>query len=221
MARGHSRRVQMLKLALPLAALAVLATMFVFLRNAPVGPPATGGMRLTEGQTDGILMTLPTFAGVGANGTRVTARAASARPGVDGTDLITAQEADLTLDLREDQRITARAPRLILDLPAELLVLEGGAVVRDQTGWVARMPILRVATDGSRAEGTGPVIATGPGGDIEAGGMVIERIPGSADYSLVFNKGTRLIYLGPEATSDAPKSASGPSARPPVQDPTR
>ena len=202
-AARHTRRVQIAKAVLPVAALIVLATMFLFLRNAPIGPPAPGSMRLTEGETEGALMTLPTFAGVGRDGAQVIARATSARPPFGTQQGGSAQSAEMRLIPPSGRAVEATAPDLVLAPAADLVILSGGVRLQDAAGYDTTMPVLRAATDASAAEGTGPVLANGPAGTLTAGGMLITRISGSPDYRMVFNQGVRLVYLPPTAAPEA------------------
>jgi lipopolysaccharide export system protein LptC len=212
-AARHTQRVHLLRLLLPIAALVVLATVFLFLRNTPVGQPASGNMRLEDMETDQVQMTAPTFAGVARDGTQLLATASSARPPVGPDSAISAQTADLRMIPPSGRTLRADAPLLELDPDAGQIVLTGGVRLRDAVGYVMTMLTLTASTDGTKAIGLGPVAGTGPQGDLRAGRMEITRIPDSPDYTTVFNGGVRLVY--------DPSRPSRPAQVPAVSEPAQ
>jgi lipopolysaccharide export system protein LptC len=207
----RTRLVQTLKLVLPALALAVLASMFLFLRDAPVGPPASGSMPTQGAAEEGARMTVPSFAGVGRDGTQVLARAAVASLPLRNDAPTGAITAEVRLVPPSGHSVEAYAPALRLDPEAGLLVLSGGVHLVDNAGYDVRMERLEAATDGSTATAAGPVIAIGPQGRLAAGGFVVVRAATSPGYRTVFDKGVRLVYLPPDGPAGAtPSSDAAP-----------
>jgi lipopolysaccharide export system protein LptC len=205
---GHSRRVAVLKRALPLLALALMATVFLVLRTEPPRPYTSG----TDDDATDLLtaprMTAPSFAGVASDGTEVLLRARTASPPMAPGAGAQVSGAALTLRLPTGRTIEAEAAEARLDPGQERIVLSGGVSLSDPHGWQVEIETLIAPTDGSSLESPAPVAAQGPAGKVDAGGMVFDRSAGPGREVLVFNRGVRLLYTPPKI---APAPAAGPA----------
>jgi lipopolysaccharide export system protein LptC len=190
----HSRLVAWLKILLPLAALAILSTLFlvsntVTPEDAIPYSEADVADRVREPR-----LTDASYAGMTTDGAALTLKAATARPGTPGSpDAGSAQGISGALETPDGgwSRITAAEVRL--DEAAHLIVLTGGVSLSNSTGYAVTLSGMEVALDRTRLSSTGgPVQASGPAGQIEAGAM--ELTPKGADYLLVFKSGVRLLY---------------------------
>lgn len=189
---SHSRLVGWLKVALPLAALALLSTLFLIARR--IDPEAAlpyaevdVADRLREPR-----MTAPAYAGVTADGAAITVTAAEARPGPG-----TAQAAGVAAQLvtPDGARTALSAAAIALDEAAGQLRLSGGVQIATPQGYELRTDSVAMALDRTGAETTGTVQGFGPAGQITAGGMEIRSDPGApGSYVLVFNRGVSLLY---------------------------
>ena len=191
---AYSRLVLWLKVALPLAALAILSTLFLIADT--LDPEAA--IPYADVDIDQIMkdqgITRPAFGGVTADGASMSLTAASIRPGESLRDEFIGSSLAATIDLPSGTKISITSPEGTIDMAANLALLQGGTRLESTIGYtvesaniVARYDIVRVATGGA-------VVATGPGGEITAGIMGLERDAANGAYVLVFKDGVRLIY---------------------------
>jgi lipopolysaccharide export system protein LptC len=190
----HTRVVGWLKVALPLAALAVLATLFLLADR--IDPEAA--LPYAEVDVEGLAreprMTAPTYAGTTSDGGALTLSATEARPAAEGTPA-EAQGLRLQLDTPDGAATNLTAATAELDNASRVIVLSGGVVVTTSSGYRVETAEMTAKLDRSGLDSQTPVTAQGPAGDLSAGGMTLSqdnRTPG--DYVLVFNGGVRLVY---------------------------
>ena len=190
----HTRVVGWLKVALPLAALAILSTLFLVARR--IDPEAA--LPYAEVDVEDLAreprMTSPTYAGTTEDGSALTLSADEARPSSDGAP---ANAAALRLKLAtpDGARTDLLAAQARMDPVAREVVLSGGVVVTTSTGYRLETAEMTARLDRTGLESRAPVTATGPAGDIRADRMALSqdaRTPGA--YVLVFNGGVRLVY---------------------------
>lgn len=190
----HSRLVTWLKIVLPLLALAILSTLFLFSRRIGTdGDLPYAKVDLEELARDQRL-TAPEFTGVTRDGAAVTIRAREARPSAGGQDATIDQVAaryatgaGFTVDLR------AETGSLTPD--GTLMTLERGVEVVTSTGYRLTATDLAAMLDRTVLETANPVTTEAPFGTLTSGGMRLEPDPAAAkSYVLVFNGGVRLLY---------------------------
>lgn len=190
----HSRVVATLRVALPLAALALLSTLFLFSRG-----PRTGALPFAEAEVQALLreprMTAPAFAGMTEDGAEVRLTADSARSAADAGAGSAARPV-LELTTAEGTAYRAEATEARLDPAGGILVLSGGVVLTSSDGWRIETAAVAAALDRTWAETTGAVTAAGPAGRIEAGRMRLTRREGGEPGGdvLVFKGGVKLLY---------------------------
>ena len=190
----HSRLVVWLKILLPLAALAILSTLFLVSNS--VAPEdaipyteADVAARIREPR-----LTDASYAGMTSDGAALTLKAATARPGSPGSaDAASARGLSGALETPDGGWTRMQAAAVRLDEAAHLMVLTGGVTLSNSTGYAVTLTGLDVALDRTGLFSTGgPVTAIGPAGKITAGAM--ELTPGTSGYLLVFKSGVRLLY---------------------------
>jgi lipopolysaccharide export system protein LptC len=191
----HTRLVGWLKVALPLLALGVLATLFLL--SDQIDPDAA----LPYAEVDVAdrarepRMTAPSYAGTTSDGASLTLTADQARPAAPDAPA-EAQGVTLELETPDGSLTELRARSVEIDSAGRQMVLSGGVTVSTDSGYRMETPEVLALMDRSGLESRGEVVATGPVGDLRAGGMVLTEDPGSpGSYVLVFNKGIRLVYL--------------------------
>lgn len=191
----HSHFVFWLKILLPLAALALLATLFLFGR--PISPEDAIPYASTD-ITDRVKdprVTSPVFAGMTADGAALTITAAEARPGSAGSDTAgQARGLSALMELPDGSTAEVTAPLVQIDGASEHAVLSGGVKFVTSSGYTALMPGLSVATTQTDLTSLGPVDATGPLGNLRAQAMHLGLGP-SGGYDLNFTGGVTLVYL--------------------------
>ena len=190
----HTRVVGWLKVALPLAALAILSTLFLVARR--IDPEAA--LPYAEVDVEDLAreprMTSPTYAGTTEDGSALTLSADEARPSSEGAPAA-ATTLRLELATPDGSRTDVLAAQARMDPVAREVVLSGGVVVTTSTGYRLETAEMTARLDRTGLESRAPVAATGPAGDIRADRMVLSqdaRTPGA--YVLVFNGGVRLVY---------------------------
>lgn len=190
----HTRRVVWLKVALPLVALAVLSTLFLLADR--IDPD--DALSLAEVDVEGLAreprITAPSYAGTTADGGALTLSAETAQMQTD-TSPATLQRLRLTLTTTDGAVTEVMAMDAVLDPGLREIALSQGVVATTSTGYRIETEALVAGLDASLLQSRTPVVATGPAGRIEAGGMTLSQDPDTAGaYLLVFNQGVRLVY---------------------------
>jgi lipopolysaccharide export system protein LptC len=187
----HSRLVGILKLALPLIALALLSTLFLFSRKInpeDAIPYATVDVadRLQDPK-----MTDAGFAGMTADGASLAVTAVQAKPTAQGAALQTVQGK---LTMPDGAETDLAATTVILDSAARQLELSDGAELRTSGGYVVNSAGLGIATDRTYVQSRGEITAVGPLGTLSANAMTLSQAEPDGPYLLVFKGKVRLLY---------------------------
>lgn len=190
----HSTLVAWFKVALPLAALAILSTLFLVARTVdPEGAIPFAEVDIADRLREPRL-TLPTWAGVTDDGAAMTISADEARPGGGSAAEATAARLVAHIDLPDGGTADLVADAGRLDSAARLLTVEGAVVVTTSTGYRVESALMQAALDRTRLESPGAVTATGPLGRLEAGEMLMTRETDADHYVLRFAQGVKLLY---------------------------
>ena len=192
----HSRLVFWLKILLPMAALAILSTLFMVSRGvSPEDAIPYASTDITDRVKEPRL-TNAVFAGMTADGAALTLKTAEAKPGAPGSDNAgVASDLSGLLETPDGARTNLTAKAANLDQVARLMILSGGVVVSNSTGYRIEMPGLAVSLDKTGLDSTGAVKAMGPVGQITAASMHLGPAePGKPAYLLVFKGDVRLLY---------------------------
>lgn len=190
----HSRVVFWLKILLPLTALALLATLFLFgrgVRPEDAIPYASSDIadRAKEPR-----LTDAAYSGMTNDGSALTIKAAEARPGVAGsTNAGTATKIDSLLEMPGGGTATMVAGAGRLDDMAHEAILTGGVDLVSSTGYRVISDGMRVGLGETEVTSLGPVTATGPGVKIDAKAMHL-GLDATGGYLLDFTGGVTLIY---------------------------
>ena len=191
----HTRVVGWLKVALPLAALGILATLFLIAdRIDPKAALPYAGVDVEERAREP-RMTAPSYSGITGDGAALTLTAEKARP---ATEDVAAEAWGMVLELATPDGGTTllRAATAVMDTAAAQMLLSGGVTVTTGTGYRLDTDEMVVAMDRSGLESRGKVTGSGPVGDITADKMTLrqDNLTQGA-YVLVFKGGVRLVYL--------------------------
>lgn len=187
---AYSRLIRLAQIVLPLAALSLLAVLFLIAR-APSGEaeiPYADVEAIAREQR----LTLPTFSGVTGGGEVVTASARLARPEGDGGARVTT----LTATIRSPSGVVVEidAGEASLDAGSGIARATGLARVRSSTGY--RMETRGLVTDleTGRVTSQGAVEIRAPFGRVTAQAMAVEPATDSMGQRLVFSGGVHLLY---------------------------
>lgn len=191
----YSRLVLWLKVALPLAALAILSTLFFVAEtldpDAAIPYARVDVERMLREQG----VTRPTFGGVTTDGVAIALSAASIRPEGEAREILRGRDLSATLDLPSGGHLRIDSPDGILDATRQEAVLSGGARLETSTGYVVETDRIVASMAETRVYSDGEVSARGPAGEITAGRMELTPGPNSdSGYLLVFKGGVRLLY---------------------------
>lgn len=192
---GHglrSRVVAWLRVLLPLAALGLLATLFMWSgRPDPesVIPYTEGGADLLAGPPR---MTAPAWAGVTDDGARVALSAASATPRSDAG----AHAEAMRLDWAGPEGTEARATAPQAAMEGGWIHLDGGVAVDLSSGWHLEAARLSASRERAEVRAEGGLSITAPFGTLTADAARLHR-PGDGAAGgevLDFTGRVRLLY---------------------------
>lgn len=193
LARGkgfHSKAVAVAKVALPLLALALLSTLFLISRSINPDDAIPFADVDVQDRVREPRMTAPTWSGVTADGAALTLTAAEARPQSGGAS---AQGLQATLATPDGKTTSFDAAAADLNQTDGKLVLSGGVKVQTADGMQVETDGLTALLDRTEVTSQGEIRATGPLGELTAGGMRLTN--GPAGYVLLFQSGVKLLYL--------------------------
>lgn len=193
----YARLVTWLKFGLPLAALAILSTLFLFARtNAPSVPTKIPG-EATERSAAEPTISEPSFSGVTTDGTAYRVGARTARIAADNSRQFSATELSAFLQTPDNTRIDIAAPLGTYDVEARIAQLRQGVSLQTSDGYTIETEVLIANLKENSLATTGPVAAEGPLGKIEAGLMLFQQQSSDAStpiYELIFKDGVKLVY---------------------------
>jgi lipopolysaccharide export system protein LptC len=190
----YSRLVRGLKFILPLAALVLLSTVFLLSRGRDTANSIPyARVDLQERIKDGVI-NRPHFSGATKAGDLITFVADTAKP--DPNDSARAEATNLAarIDLTSGTRITFAADTAMLDTGLGTAHLTGGVSISSSTGYNVRTEGLRTSLQEVSAESDGPVTGTGPGGQFDAGKMLLSADNDTGDAHLLFTNRVKLVY---------------------------
>ncbi len=192
----RSRAVRIAALLLPVAALALLSTMFLLANRVnPDDAIPFAAVDVSERARDRQL-TRPRFAGVSSRGTPFALTAERARPDAADPRRMSAQAPRLVLGTGEADRATVAAEAGEVDTGARTIALAGDVRIDTATGYALRTAAMEGTLGRLRVVAPGEVRGTGPLGRLRAGAMRIDEDAAGA-VRLVFTGGVDLLYLPP------------------------
>lgn len=192
----YSRLVSVLKVVLPLLALALLSMLFLVAR----APDPERAIPYSEVDVEDLSrdqrVAAPAFVGVTRDGAAISMLADTVEPREDNPDLLLAAVVSGELELGRGVIARVTAPSGSIDTLEDMATLVGGVVIVTSDGYTMNTDRLDAALGETDVVAPGQVRAVGPEGTLDAGSM---RITVGADggYQMDFNNGVRLIYEAP------------------------
>ncbi|MGE0231603.1 MAG: LPS export ABC transporter periplasmic protein LptC [Flavobacteriaceae bacterium] len=182
-ARRHTRRVMLLRRALPAAALVI--SILILLS----GLDLTGGLPsvdIGEVKMDGstVTMTNPELSGYGKNNEAYRVTATRAEQDIKSPNLVRLHTVDGTLNERGGRETTLSAASGLYNAQKRTLVLEKDVVVSSSNGYVAHLERADVDMGAGRVTSDKPVMIEGLDGTIRSDAVEIE------------DKGARILFTG-------------------------
>jgi len=192
---AYTRFITLAKIGLPLAALALLSTLFLISRNIDPTESIPYATVDVEELVREPRVTAPNYSGVTTDGTAIAVQAETARPDPDNPDRASADVVTARLDFADGSSADIASAEGTVDTDEGLAYLEGGVVIDTSTGYRITTEALTTALERTSVVAESTVEATGPLGRLTAGRMQIdedEEAPGQ--YVLVFKGGVKLVY---------------------------
>ncbi|HUF86366.1 MAG TPA: LPS export ABC transporter periplasmic protein LptC [Thermohalobaculum sp.] len=200
--RRYSRLVALMKIALPLGAVALVAAIFLSARDRG---------DLTEIFTPeelarlgaGLRLDNPRFAGLTPKGEAYVVHADWALPDSAMPRVVTLERPRGEIELANGRTIAVAAAQGELDRREKSAVLEGEVTVEDSDGYRVETARVELDFDARTARAPGPVSARGPRGSVEAGSMRAEAGPGDlADGQIWFENRVRVVFIPAHGAGD-------------------
>ena len=199
----HTRLVRLATLVLPVAALALLSTMFLIARRVnPEDAIPFADVDVSMRARDQLL-TAPRFTGISTDGTAFDLSAERARPDPEDPRRMRAEAVRLTLDDAGGGRARLAADAADVDTVARGLELDGDVRIDTSTGYSLRTARLSGMLGTLDIRSPGEVTGDGPLGRMRAGSLRIDEGPDGAGR-LLFTGGVDLLYLPPTRTGPTP-----------------
>ncbi|MEL6232927.1 MAG: hypothetical protein AAFR46_00835 [Pseudomonadota bacterium] len=198
----YSRAVRILRILLPLGALALLSSIFLITRDTfPAGVRFTAAD--VEAFESGLRLTEPRFTGTTDAGEPFMLRADWALPDAPDPSEIELAGIEAEIHLADGRQARLVAARGVLRPKAQTVALEGEVAIRTSDGYTAMAPRAVADLRARILTVPEPLIAEGPLGRIEAGRLVMRR-PSAAEQPaaeevIVFEDKVRVIYTPAEA----------------------
>ncbi len=196
---GHSRMVRVFRIAFPVIALLLLASIFVLsktsnLREALIVTDA----KLAE-LAIGQKITNPHFSGVTKTGDAFSISAEWALPDAPSPERVDLNKPLTTIDFQDGRSIKSKSDTAVLDLSENVATLAGVVSLVTSDGYTAHSDELRLNFETGNVFSPGPVSAVGPQGSIEAGSMELRQDLDKNHFGgkgvLLFKNGVKLVYI--------------------------
>ncbi|WP_439137125.1 LPS export ABC transporter periplasmic protein LptC [Roseicyclus sp.] len=188
----YSTLVSWAKVLLPLTALGLLSTLFLFSRT-PNPQDALLFNDVDIGQLGSErLLTEPRFAGILGDGQPVTLTADNAVQRMDDPNRLQMDRVETDVALKDGQNLHLTADRGAYDATAQIVDLDGAVNAQTTTGFQLISDRIVVALTAMEMTSPGAVMLRGPGMMLEAGAMQLTGPEGQA--LLHFTGGVRLLY---------------------------
>lgn len=189
----YSRMVQFFKVLLPLAAILLLATVFLLSRSIETN---VSGPFTDEAATERLsdqLVTQPDYKGVTRKGEEVRVEARRASQSRSGDDP-TAAEIQGQYNLSNGREITMVSNSGTIRPDKGTATFVGDVVITTADGLQLTTDLLNTSLDEIRGDTPGQVDGTGPIGNFTAGRMTFGTEKKDGPVHILFTDGVKLIY---------------------------
>jgi lipopolysaccharide export system protein LptC len=195
----YSRIVAWIKIILPLSALGLLSTLFLFSRTVDPTLSVPSSQIDLEQRAQDLGATNPRFAGVTREGDEIRFAAEFARPDRTTPEHLIADGVTAQIRLSAGTVIDITSGQAQMQQGQMTASLMGEVQITTSTGYVIDTERLNSRLDEVYAETPGQVTATGPVGALTAGRMLLHNNAESGAPELLFTEGVKLIYQPGEA----------------------
>jgi len=193
--RRHSALVRWMKVLLPLAALGLVALIFLQGRERGSVEDLFTAEELAR-LGAGLRLEQPRFAGVTDGGDPYVVTADWALPDSAMPEEIALEKPKGELTLRDGRAVTATAESGLMQRSARTLTLTGNVVIQSNAGHRIETGELMIDFGNRRASTPGAVHGTGPEGSIDAGSFHAEAGEGGlSDAHIWFENRVRVLFI--------------------------
>lgn len=188
----YSRLVTGFKILLPLGAIMLLSTMFLFARK-PAEDPAIPYAEIEDIAREPRI-TEPNYAGIAEDGSLISIAADEVRPDPDQPDAFTVTRLRAEVDATDGSRVEVSSGNGRIDPRAQTAVMGGLVRLITSSGYAMETSGLTADLSTGRIQSTGPLEVQAPFGALSAGGLVIQLAKDGRGQQMVFNDGVTLLY---------------------------
>lgn len=189
----HSRWVQFLKVLLPLAAIALLSTMFLLSRSIDTNVSVPFSREAIDERLADQAVTRPNYKGVTGRGEEIQVEARRATQGGEN-DVPTGSEISGRLGLTSGGVITLESNSGSIRPDKGTATFVGDVVITSADGMRVTTDLLNTSLDEIRGDTPGQVDGTGPIGEFTAGRMTFGTEKTNGPVHILFTDGVKLIY---------------------------
>lgn len=203
----YSRFIGWSKILLPLAALALLSTLFLFARKT------SGELTIPYAEIEEIArdprISEPAFSGVADDGSVIAVHARTIRPDPDRSDSFFVDDLQMDITATDGAVFTVTSGEGYLNGPEQVIGLSGLSRVTSSSGFALESQGLVADLAAGTLVSVGPIAIMAPFGEMTAGGVEISTLPDQtalvpidldpdgltqSGSRMVFNNGVRLLY---------------------------
>jgi lipopolysaccharide export system protein LptC len=188
----HSQLVGWSKIILPLCALGLLSTLFMFARDKGQQPdiPYADIAQLARDQR----ITSPRFSGVTEDGAIVAISARTAQPDPSRPDTVSIKGMTMQMDNPDGSSINVTATEGEVDGRARIAKFSGLARLETSSGYEMETNGLTAELDSGQVISDGLLEIRAPFGDLTAGQVTFHVSRDNTGQQMLFTNGVRLIY---------------------------
>lgn len=188
----YSRFVGWMKVLLPLAALALLSTIFLFARGTSTGQSIPYAELAAIAREQG--MSNPNLAGMTTDGSAIAITAASLRPDPDQANTYRIETPYLVLDAADGSRIEISAGAGLIDGPGRIMTLTDLVRLASSSGYLMETTGVQADLGSGQITSLGPLEVQAPFGTLTAGRVTVQTAAEGTGQQMVFNGGVSLLY---------------------------
>lgn len=202
----YSRRVALLKRALPVLGVTLLVLVAIWPRLGPLLDTVRLGLSVIDlREARELRMLNPRYAGVDRFNRPFVVTSAVGRQVPNRDDLMSLEQPRAEMTMRRGASVVVTATTAMYQTPAQLLDLFGDVNLVHENGTRFLTKAARVDVSASTAEGHDPVSGHGPSGDVAAQGFrVLDK-----GNTIIFTGTSNLLLKGTKASAD-------PAMKPPT-----
>ncbi len=189
----YSRIVALLKVILPLAALALLSIIFLISRGSDQEAAIPFAQTEIEERMRGQQITAPFFAGSTEAGDEILVSAQNIRRDA-ATNEGTSEGLYAVMRLSKGGKISLRSDLGSLEIAKQIAHFSGDVLIQTYDGTRVETELLDAHLDEIFAVSPTPITATGIIGTLSAGAMQIHTKSQGKSVHILFNKGVKLVY---------------------------